>query len=159
MFKKLLTCALCVCTLYACKKSDSDKCTTVIGYPTTTEVSNLKSYLTANSITATEDSRGFFYNVTFPGTGSEYPALTDSVTVRYIGKLTNGTVFDSTASGETRKFPLGNLIFGWQYGLPLVKRGGIVDLYLPPALGYGCNAYPKLPSNSNTVFHVELVDF
>lgn len=159
MLKNVLACILCSFFLYACKKSENTGCNTVLGYPTTSEVDNLRNYITNNSIPATEDPRGFFYNVTFSGTGAESPTGADSVTIKYKGKLTNGTVFDSTATGATRKFLLSNLIIGWQYGLPLIRKNGIIDLYLPPALGYGCLSFPNLPANSITIFHVELTDF
>ena len=159
MIKNVFVCALCIFLLYACNKSDANSCTTVIGQPTASEVTNLRNYLAANSIATTEDPKGFFYNIIFSGTGADTPSQTDSVTVRYKGTLTNGTVFDSTASGITRKFLLSDLITGWQYGLPLLKKGGVINLYLPPAHGYGCISSPNVPSNSVTVFHVELNDF
>ena len=144
--------------LYACKKSDNG-CTTVAGSPTATEVTNLRNYLTGKSITATEDPRGFFYNIVFPGTGSGNPTVSDSVTIKYRGTLTDGSVFDSTANGETRKFLLSDLITGWQLGLPLLKKSGIIDLYLPPAHGFGCYSQGKLPANATTIFRIELQDF
>jgi len=45
------------------------------------------------------------------------PAITDTDEVHYHGQLTDddGTVFDSSVDrGQTIKFPLGNVIKGWQ---------------------------------------------
>lgn len=146
--------------LYACKKSSTaNNCTTVVGQPTTAEVDSLGKWLTANGITATEDPRGFFYRIEFAGTGTTTPNLSSNVTVQYKGSLLNGTVFDSTTAGDNRTFPLGNLIYGWQLGLPLISRNGIINLYLPPSLGYGCAAQGAVPSNAYTIFRVELIDF
>jgi FKBP-type peptidyl-prolyl cis-trans isomerase FkpA len=146
--------------LYACKKSSTGTtCTTVMGQPSTAEVDALRNHLTTSGLTATEDPRGFFYNIAFAGTGSASPTLASNVTVQYKGTLINGTVFDSTVTGINRTFPLGNLITGWQWGLPLIKKGGIINLYLPPSLGYGCASQGKVPSNAFTIFRVELIDF
>lgn len=145
--------------LYACKKSSENACTTVIGQPSTAEVDALRNYLTTSGLTATEDPRGFFYSIAFAGTGSTSPTLASNVTVQYRGSLINGTVFDSTTVGNNRTFPLGNLITGWQWGLPLIKKGGIINLYLPPSLGYGCASQGAVPSNAFTIFRVELIDF
>jgi FKBP-type peptidyl-prolyl cis-trans isomerase FkpA len=57
---------------------------------------------------------------------------------------------------------LGQVIPGWQKGIPLVKGGGSINLYIPPSLGYGANAYPPtgtviIPGGSNLVFNVNVI--
>lgn len=145
--------------LVACKKSSSDNsCVSTNGVPTTAEISALKSFITSSSISATQDPAGFFYQIISTGYGTS-PSLTDSVSVAYKGTLTNGQVFDSTATGESRKFLLGSLIKGWQQGIPLIKRGGEIILYLPPSLAYGCNAIGPIQAGSNLIFNVRLLNF
>jgi FKBP-type peptidyl-prolyl cis-trans isomerase len=46
---------------------------------------------------------------------------------------------------------------GWQYGLPLIKPGGKILLYLPPSLGYGSSPVGTIPANSVLIFEVQLV--
>ena len=145
--------------LYACNKSSVNDCVTDFGNPTDAEVANVQTYLASKGIVASEDTAGFFYRISFEGTGTDFPVLTDSVTVKYKGSLTDGTIFDSTATGETRKFPLNRLITGWQIGLPFVKKNGIIDLYLPPSHAYGCRGQYPVPANAITIFHIELIDF
>lgn len=157
--KSIFIVAVASLPLCSCLKDNKSNCAIVEGSPSITEVTNLRNYLTAKSISATEDPRGFFYNIVFAGTGSESPALTDSVEVTYRGTLTDGTVFDSTATGATIKYPLSGFITGWQAGLRLIKKNGVIDLYLPPAHGYGCKAVGAIPAGSITIFHVELRDF
>ena len=111
--------------MYACKKSETG-CTTDYGNPSATEVTNLRNYIISKGITADESPNGFFYHITFAGTGSVSPTIADSVTIRYKGALSNGVVFDSTDAGTSRKFPLGQLITGWQVGLPLIKKSGVM---------------------------------
>ncbi len=115
------------------------------------EVANLRAYLSANSITATEDSRGFFYVIHNAGTGTK-PTPCDNVNITYTGKLTTGGTFDS----GTATFYLGSLISGWQEGLPLIGEAGVITLYLPPSLAYGSSAVGSIPPNSNLIFDITL---
>lgn len=125
------------------------------GTPTSNEIAAVQSYLTAHSISATLDSRGFYYVIVNPGTGAT-PGLSSTVTVRYTGTLENGNVFDQNLNGAV--FTLSQLIRGWQYGLPLIKKGGTIRLYLPPTLGYGCNNITGIPPGSDLIFSIDLVD-
>jgi len=104
---------------------------------------------------ATQHPSGFFYSIETPGAGVT-AGLCNAVSVKYVGKLTNGTIFDQT-TGSPATFTLGELIVGWQKGLPLIKPGGKIHLYIPPSLGYGANANGPIPANSNLIFDMELV--
>jgi FKBP-type peptidyl-prolyl cis-trans isomerase FkpA len=121
------------------------------------ETANVQAYLTANSITATPHPSGFYYKITQTGTGQAIANLCSNVTIKYTGKLTNGTVFDQTAVGATATFTLGQLIVGWQKGLPLISSGGKITLYIPPSLGYGSAAAGSIPANSILIFDIELI--
>lgn len=121
------------------------------------EVSALQTWVTANHPAAILHPSGFFYEITNPGTGTTVPGVCSTVYVKYIGTLTNGAEFDRNTTGTT--FLLGQLIVGWQKGIPLVKKGGSVNLYLPPSLGYGASASGAIPANSNLVFTIQLLDF
>jgi FKBP-type peptidyl-prolyl cis-trans isomerase FkpA len=160
MMKRVLIFVLPVVLLYACGKGNqAANCDLVMGSPSTVELTNVEAYLSLKGITATRDPRGFYYNIPAPGYGTEYPNLNSTVTVRYKGELTNGQVFDSTAGATTISFPLRNVILGWQYGVPLARKGAVVNLYLPPSLGYGCSATGDIPANSILIFRVEMVNF
>ncbi len=74
----------------------------------------------------------------------------------YTGKLVNGTVFDQTPAGANATLVLGQLIVGWQKGLPLIGTGGKITLYIPPSLGYGSSAVGSVPANSILIFDIEL---
>ena len=70
------------------------------------------------------------------GIGAQ-PTLTSTVTVHYHGTLTDGTVFDSSvARGEPIKFPLTNVIKGWQEGVAMMRAGGKATLVIPSDLAY-----------------------
>lgn len=82
-----------------------------------------------------------------------------TVTIVYTGWLTNGSEFDSSKkTGKPARFPLGNLIQGWQQGIPGMKPGGVRRLSIPPHLGYGAGGSPpKIPGNATIVFEIEMV--
>ena len=84
------------------------------------------------------------------------PTVCNRVTVRYSGRLTSGAVFDSNLTGIS--FTLGQLIVGWQKGIPLIRPGGKITLYVPPSLGYGAaGAPPTIPANAYLIFDIDLV--
>ncbi len=93
------------------------------------------------------------------GTGAT-AAVGDLVTVNYVGTLTNGTKFDSSYDrGQPYTFRIGagQVIAGWDQGVPGMKVGGKRRLTIPPSLGYGNQAYGPIPANSTLVFEIELV--
>mgnify|MGYP006246716607 FL=1 len=82
--------------------------------------------------------------------------MNSSVTVVYVGKLTDGTIFDqSNLLGAT--FPLANVIQGWQEGIPLFREGGSGMLLIPSSLGYGSQSVGNIPANSVLIFEISLI--
>lgn len=141
-----------------CSKSSGNSSTCVAnntGVPTAAEIASLQAYLSSKAITATLDPGGFFYIITVAGTGAN-PTLASTVTFKYTGTLENGTVFDQSQTGIT--YPLNQLILGFQRGLPLIKKGGSITLFLPPSLGYGCAQAGAIPPGSNLIFSVDLIN-
>lgn len=142
--------------MMSCKKSSSVTCNDS-GKPSAAEITTLQNYLTAHSITALKDSAGFFYEILAPGSGVN-PNINSTVSVNYTGKFLDEKIFDSNAGKPVVTFPLLNVIRGWQLGVPLIKKGGSINLYLPPTLAYGCYDYSSIPGNSCLIFHIDLID-
>ena len=79
------------------------------------------------------------------------------MTVNYKGWLNSGKVFDSSYGKEPISFRLREVVPGWTEGLRLVSEGGMIELEIPPELGYGAQSPPGIPPNSTLHFIVELI--
>ncbi|MGA2910250.1 MAG: FKBP-type peptidyl-prolyl cis-trans isomerase [Candidatus Microgenomates bacterium] len=94
------------------------------------------------------------------GTGVEAVAG-KSVTVNYIGTLTDGIKFDSSYDRNqpfTFNLGAGEVIQGWDQGVVGMKVGGKRKLTIPPSLGYGSQTVGSIPPNSTLIFEVELLN-
>jgi FKBP-type peptidyl-prolyl cis-trans isomerase FkpA len=110
--------------------------------------------------TSTAAMEGLQIKDTTVGTGT-VAENGDEVTVSYVGKLDDGTVFDSSAShGQDFSFELGaqQVIAGWDAGVLGMRVGGTRELTIPPALGYGPSGSPPvIPPNATLHFTITLI--
>jgi FKBP-type peptidyl-prolyl cis-trans isomerase len=95
------------------------------------------------------------------GTGAEAKSR-QHVTVNYVGVLYNGgKEFDSSwKRNEPFSFTLGigQVIKGWDKGIPGMKVGGRRELVIPAALAYGSKGSPpSIPPNAPLVFVIDLL--
>jgi FKBP-type peptidyl-prolyl cis-trans isomerase len=94
------------------------------------------------------------------GAGAEAVSGT-TVTVHYVGTLTDGKKFDSSrdrGSGFTFRLGAGQVIKGWDQGVAGMKIGQVRKLTIPPHLAYGDRGFPPvIPPGSTLVFEVELL--
>ena len=83
------------------------------------------------------------------------------VTVNYTGWLEDGTKFDSSLNPgrEPLRFTLGagQMIQGFDQGIPGMKVGGKRKLTIPPNLGYGSQDKGIIPPNSTLIFELDLL--
>ena len=90
------------------------------------------------------------------------PSKGNQVTVHYTGWLTNGKRFDSSVvKKKPFTFEIGRrkVIKGWDEGVMTMKTGGIRQLKVPPALGYGPSGHPpRIQKNATLIFEVELIE-
>jgi FKBP-type peptidyl-prolyl cis-trans isomerase FkpA len=157
--KPIILAILFLVVLAGCKK-DEEVAVDCNALPSVTvpagEITALQAYLTANGITATQHSSGLFYTIVTPGTGTVTPNQCSGVSVTYTGRLTTGATFDQATTAVS--FTLSGLITAWRIGIPLIKAGGAIKLYVPPSLGYGSQAVGSIPANSILVFDIGLVN-
>ena len=115
-------------------------------------------YLSEHNLTATEDDSGLFYRHLVEGTGDR-PTATSTITIKYKGYFLNGDVFDRTGDNQSATFFLPNLIEGWQIGIPLMRKGGKTQFFIPSRLGYGSRESGSVPANSVLIFEIDLLAF
>ncbi|WP_224771943.1 FKBP-type peptidyl-prolyl cis-trans isomerase, partial [Citrobacter freundii] len=84
---------------------------------------------------------------------SKTPSYTKSVSWQHHQEFDN-----SYTRGEPLSFRLDGVIPGWTEGLKNIKKGGKIQLVIPPDLAYGKTGVPGIPANSTLVFDVELLD-
>ena len=101
---------------------------------------------------------GLQYEVLTEGAGKS-PKATDKVRCHYEGRLTDGSVFDSSYQrGEPADFGLNQVIAGWTEGVQLMKEGAKYRFHIPYLLGYGeRGAGASIPPYATLVFDVELI--
>ena len=83
----------------------------------------------------------------------------ETVSVHYVGRLLDGTVFDSSYSrGEPTSFRLSGVISGWTEGVGMMKPGEARVFVIPGDLAYGEPGSPPLIGpNATLVFYIELI--
>ena len=153
-----------VCFYAACKTDPA--------YNTATQLKidddSIAKFIVQNNILNTnKTASGLYYQIISPGTGSYvYDKVTDSVYIHYVARLLTGVLYDSTS---TNLIPtglvLGNVIQGWQEGIPLVQPGGKdqvlqpgghIRLLVPSPLAYQNRIIGTLPKNSILDFDITI---
>lgn len=85
-------------------------------------------------------------------------AVGTRITVHYTGWLQDGTMFQTSRTGDPPTFTLGEVIEGWNEGVAGMRVGGRRKLVIPPDLGYGDQGSPPdIPPGATLVFDIELL--
>ena len=104
----------------------------------------------------TETPSGLLFEVITEGEGP-HPTDTDTVRLTYTGRLSDGTVFDSTE--RPVQFPVARLVPGFTEGLKMMKTGGEYRIIIPPHIGYGDKgAGGVIPPGAVLDFTIHLLD-
>jgi FKBP-type peptidyl-prolyl cis-trans isomerase FkpA len=154
----------------------------------------LKDYVASNFPNAQYDSETqIWYEILNEGEGNYQYKIVDTLsskllkfkaTVKYVGKLLNGTVFDQTEADKTATFEIrtdtgyqypfySTIIPAWTFAFAPKKigdkkMGGLTDkglqkgskihIMVPSLYGYRDMANGKIPANSPLDFVIEVVD-
>jgi FKBP-type peptidyl-prolyl cis-trans isomerase FklB len=102
---------------------------------------------------------GLMYKVLRDGDGEEHPKASTSCECHYEGKLTDGTIFDSSYErGSPTSFAPNQVIKGWTEAMQLMVEGDKWEMYIPSELGYGdSGSPPKIPGGAPLVFQMEIL--
>ncbi len=138
------------------------------------EQGKLDQYLADNKITTKPTESGLIFIELKKGSGAK-PKANDLVEVNYVGRLLDGTVFDTSIESvakennqynpqrpyEPIKFQLGvrQVIPGWDEGIALLNKGAKAKFIIPSRLAYGPNPAGPIPPFSTLLFEVESVNF
>ena len=111
---------------------------------------------------AVKTASGIASKVLSPGTGTDHPAVNDTVKVNYTGWTTDGKMFDSSVQplqpgrkAEPISLGLAQVIPGWTEGMGLMVVGEKRRLWIPQELAYG--GRPGAPAGM-LVFDIELLE-
>lgn len=93
------------------------------------------------------------------GDGLHFPQPGDRVEVKYVGKLEDGKVFDSSGDGFFEfTTGIGQVIAGWDEGVKMMSLGEKGTIHVPAEMAYGAEGVQgKIPPNADLVFEVELL--
>ena len=148
-----VVCAL----LMSCKGNDNDD---IVVLPRleqfALDTQIIDDFIAENQIQNVQiESKGIRYVIHEEGTGNN-PVTSDSIKVNFEGRLLRGETFDD---GEGDKLLLNSLIAGWQIGVPLIKEGGNITLYIPSFYAWGTRGSgDNIPPNANVVFNIDLIE-
>ncbi|KAJ3176586.1 FK506 binding protein proline rotamase rapamycin-binding protein [Geranomyces variabilis] len=96
-----------------------------------------------------------------PGDGKNFPKKGDTVSMHYVGTLDNGKKFDSSRDrGQpfVTKIGVGQVIKGWDEGVPQMSLGERATLNITYDFAYGERGHPAgIPPSANLTFDVELL--
>jgi peptidylprolyl isomerase len=126
--------------------------------PTQSRCDTLPTRVVSTSGDTAQTVTGLRYIDTAVGTGTEVRSCT-AVEVAYVGRLENGTVFDSgTLAGALAVVPGGRQgwIAGFEQALIGMREGGARRAIIPPHLGYGSTQVGSIPPNSTLIFDLEI---
>jgi FKBP-type peptidyl-prolyl cis-trans isomerase FkpA len=147
--------------LSACTKSTGLTSPAAVEAQAVIDDNIITQYLKTNGLTAqTVDTTGVRYIIDVPGLATSLYNSSTAVTVADTGKLlTTGVVFSETNNFHPT-YILGQVIRGWQLGIPKVGQGGTITLFVPSRYAYGPYAQPDigLPANAVLIFNITVLN-
>ncbi|MEP6591912.1 MAG: FKBP-type peptidyl-prolyl cis-trans isomerase [Gemmatimonadota bacterium] len=144
---------LAACCLSACATEEP-----TVSYTGPIESAPFVATLQVNLAASTKLPSGMYIRDITVGAGPEVQ-LGQTLAMRYTGSLITGAEFDGTGNKPPYSFQLGagRVIAGWDQGVVGMRVGGVRQLIIPPALGYGPSGIGPIPGNAILVFTVEVV--
>ena len=143
----------------ACKKDD----TSAAPDYSAADDATITKYLADNSIsTAQKQPSGLYYVPLATNATAPQATVGTAASIRYTGRLLNGTVFDASSKpgNRTINFIVGNgaYIAGLEEGTSLMHLGDSAVFLVPSGLALGPNSTATIPPNSILRFNVKLTD-
>jgi FKBP-type peptidyl-prolyl cis-trans isomerase FkpA len=129
----------------------------------------IADYIAANGLTTAKrvenilgrpDTIGVYYIVEKQGPLNTLYSLSSRVTVGFTGKQLSATRPFAQTGDIHPSYVLGEVIRGWQLGIPKANKEGVVRLLVPSRYAYGPYAQPNLglPANAVLDFTIQIFD-
>ena len=156
MLKMLAIAVFALVAFGACQKEKSIDTNVQLGIDSML----IKDFVAKNAIRDVKQlgSTGLYYKIIEPGIGGGIYKESSLIKANYTGRLLSGSIFDKSITEPFQFYLGGNVIFGWKLGVPLIKKGGIIRLFIPSNYGYGPAGSGPIPANAVLDFDIELVD-
>jgi len=102
---------------------------------------------------------GLQYQMLRAGKGA-HPKASDTVRVNYVGRLLDGSKFESTYDTDhPAEFVLAQVMPGWTEAVQLMTPGSQYRFWIPAKLAYGEQGLPgQIEPNATLVFEIELLE-
>lgn len=136
------------------------------------ELANANKYIADHKLVLKSTPSGLRYVITKPSLKRK-PLKGDTVLVNYVGRTTDGKLFDTSIESVAKEGGLdqpgrpyepiqfvlgaGGIIQGWDEGMLLLNEGARATFVIPSALAYGGQGQGDIPPYSTLIFNVELV--
>tara|TARA_B100002052_G_C15846423_1_gene582743 strand:+ start:44 stop:523 length:480 start_codon:yes stop_codon:yes gene_type:complete len=124
------------------------------------DIDRIKGYIDENNLSGFESlDNGLHYKILESG-NQQFPQLGDTLSVEYVGQLLNGREFDRNYTNQPFNLVLGSgeVIQGWELGLPYIDEEGKIILIIPSGLAYGNTSTNSIPENSVLIFRIKLLE-
>ncbi|KFD47855.1 hypothetical protein M513_11269 [Trichuris suis] len=109
----------------------------------------------------TDQDGGVIKEILKEGFDEAHPTTGNKVFVHYVGKLLDGTVFDSSRTANKEfSFVVGRkqVIDGFDIAIKTMRLGELAKIRIAPKYGYGeKGSPPKIPPDATLIFEIELL--
>tara|TARA_B000000475_G_scaffold269439_1_gene263399 strand:- start:371 stop:850 length:480 start_codon:yes stop_codon:yes gene_type:complete len=124
------------------------------------DIVRINGYIQENNLTGFQSLDNGLHYKTLELGNQEYPQVGDTLSVEYVGQLLNGREFDRNYTNQPFELILGSgeVIQGWELGLPYVDEEGEIILIIPSGLAYGNTSTNSIPENSVLIFRIKLLE-
>ena len=111
------------------------------------DIDRIKGYIEENNLSGFESLENGLHYKTLELGNQKYPEIGDTLSVEYVGQLLNGREFDRNYTNQPFELILGSgeVIQGWELGLPYVDEEGQILLIIPSGLAYGNTSTNSIP--------------
>ncbi len=139
--------------LSSCLNSNTEEHTAAL------EMTDLQTYLqnlVSNGYDVDTTALGVYYVVMQEGTG-DFPAAGDTISIKYVGYLMDGSIFDtsfysSADSTWTYVYKQQQVLASWDEITGLMNKGCKMEFIIPSSLAYGSTGAGIIPPYSSLIF-------